>query len=294
LRQDASLTVPEEAAGDVVLIARSTTKITLWQLKKFRFDGNKITVETMLCGGDRGPEVYSPLYEEEYSSAIPNMNYDKIGLEPAADIQTTRSTAQPGSTFDAPRVASLYGLKLADPLNDPWPENFEDVPASDWLDADGDGEPGITFWPAGTTKPTGRKQGETFDYLPVKLQGSSSLIDQRTGCVSVAVRTIGSLQGRIDTCGRITGRVITEKIEARIHSCTLLRKEDWDTTDVTCSAKDWSNARRCNEENVQFLDDQDQTTESQGQFELVKLDDVDATGIDCATVRDRLPALPRQ
>jgi hypothetical protein len=293
MREDASLTVPQQAAGDVVIIARSTTRATVWELKHYRYDGSKIVVETQQCGTDVPPEVYSPLYEEVYSSGIPHANYDKIGLRPAADMALPSSDAQPGSTFNTPKTAAVFGIQMDDPLNDPWPVSFKDVPDSAWVDSDGDGELGITFWPESTTKSTGRSDGETYDYLPVKLQSNSTLVDARTGCVSVAVRNINSLQGRIESCGRITGRVVTDKIEARIHSCTLLRKDEWDTTDITCSAKDWSAARRCNEEHVQFLDEQDQTTESAGQFELVKIAEEGANGIDCATVRERLPALPR-
>lgn len=292
LRQDSSLTVPEQAAGDVVLLARTTTRASLWELKRYRYDGSTLRVETKQCGGDRGPEVFSPHYEEVYSSAIPNSSYDRFPLEKATDIALARSAAQPGAEFKTPAHAAVYGLKMNDPLNDPWPLNYKDVPKDRWVDADEDGEPGITFWPVTTTTRTGRGD-ETYDYLPVTLESTSTVIQNRGSCVSVALRNINHLEGRIEGCGRIIGRTITHKIEARIHSCAQLRKDEWDTAEISCTPEFWSTARRCTADQVQFLEEQDQTTESSGTFELVKLSALDAESIDCESVRKRLPALPR-
>lgn len=292
LRQDSSLTVPKQAAGDVVLLARTTTRVSLWELKRYRYDGETLRVESQLCGGDRGAEVFSPHYEEVYSSAIPNASYDMVGLESGASIPLPRSAAQSGSPFNTPRHATVFGIKLDDPLNDPWPTKYTQVPKDRWVDTDNDGVPGITFWPVNTTVRSGRGD-ETYSYLPVTLKGSSTLIDVRTSCISTAVRNVNHLEGKIERCGRITGRTITDKIEARIHSCTQLRRDEWDTADISCTADYWSSTRACIADQVQFLDEQDQTTESEGMFELVKMAELDAEGIDCESVRERLPALPR-
>jgi hypothetical protein len=292
LRQDGTLTVPEDAAGDVVLLARTTTRVSLWELKRYRYDGETLRVETQQCGGDRGPEVYSPHYEELYSSGIPNATYDKAGLESSADIRLPSDRARPGETFNTPRHAAVYGIDLDDPLNDPWPTVYTEVPADRWVDSDDDGEPGVSLWPVTTTTRTGRGD-ETYDYLPVTLQGTSTLIQTRAGCISVALRNINHLEGRIDGCGRITGRTITDKIEARIHSCSQLRKDEWESAEIRCTSDYWRTARKCSEEQVKFVDEQDQTIESSGTFELVKLDSLDAEGINCESVRQRLPALPR-
>jgi hypothetical protein len=295
-RQDTTLVLPERAAGDVVLIAASTTHATVWELNRFTYDGKNLAVETQPCGADVPAEIYSPLYEEVYSSFIPFEVYDKLKLEMAADVPMSKSEALPTKTFMTPRTAALNGIKMNDPVNDPWPVSFRDVPADAWFDTDQDGEPGITLWPGPTTQPTlnpGTKN-ETYSYLPVALQDNSSLIATRVGCVSTAIRSIGYRQGRIENCGRLSGKLITEKTEGRVHSCSVLRMAEWDAYDVTCNAKDWSNAHHCTEEQVKFLDEQDQTTSVSATFELVKLAGLDATNINCAVVRDTLPAVPRQ
>ena len=292
-RQDATLVIPERSVGDVVLIAGSTTRASIWELNRFRYDGEKILIEHQPCGSDVTPEIFSPHYGEIYSSAVPNMVYDTLGLMMGGSVPMSKANALPSSVFTTPRDATLQGITLRDPLNDPWPERSADVPEDAWVDSDRDGEPGISLWPGQTTEPTHRDPNQTYSYLPVPEAGSA-LIETRIGCVSTALRAIGYLQGRIDSCSRLSGKVISEKTEGRVHSCMVLRAADWDSYDVTCSAKDWNNARRCTQDQVKFLDEQDQTTQAGADFELVKLGDVDATDIDCAAVRSALPALPRQ
>jgi hypothetical protein len=68
---------------------------------------------------------------------------------------------------------------------------------------------------------------------------------------------------------------------------------DWETGSVACSEQDWAEARRCTDEQVDFIDEQELPRETSGEFELVKLGSLDSTDIDCAKVRAALPALPR-
>jgi hypothetical protein len=295
-RQDTTLELPVREAGDVVLIAASTTRATVWELNRFTYDGKNLAVETQACGADVPAEIYSPLYEEVYASYIPFAVYDKFKLEPAADVPMSKSEALPNKTFMTPRTAALNGLKLNDPVNDPWPASTAAVPVDAWVDPDQDGEPGITLWPGPTTQhPVSLgAENDTYNYLPVALKDNSSEIKTRVGCVSTAIRSIGYRQGRIETCGRLTGKLITEKTEGRVHSCSQLRDTDWNTVDVTCNTKDWTNARHCSPDQVQFLDEQDQRTKVTATFEIVKLAGLDATNINCSVVRDSLPAVPRQ
>jgi hypothetical protein len=293
-RQDATLTLPERAVGDVVLIAGSVTHTTIWELDRFHYDGHNIQVDGKPCGSDIPAEIYSPHYEEVYSSAVPNSVYDKFDLEMGGTVPLGQADALPGRAFITPRAATVRGITLNDRLNDPWPKSYKDVPADAWVDIDHDGEPGLSLWPGQTTKATQHGMGETYSYLPVALQPNSTLIETRVGCVSTAIRAIGHLEGRIESCGRLTGKVISESTEGRVHSCTVLRMADWDSYDVTCTNKDWSNARRCTDDQVKFLDEQDQTEQASANFELVKLGELEAEDIDCPAVRKALPAIPRQ
>ena len=218
----------------------------------------------------------------------------KLGFGSPRSVRLPRGNALPGKDFDTPREAVMQGIELADGLNDAWPKSVRDVPEDAWTDYDQDGAPGLTFWPASTTRRTRRGTEETYSYLPVELKSGSSLVGSRVGCVSVGIRAIQSLRGRFESCRRISGHLDIERFDARVEGCTVIRMSDWDTHDVSCSAQDWSEARRCTADQVQFIDEQDLPRQTAGELELVKLGEGDATDVDCAKVRAALPALPRR
>jgi hypothetical protein len=288
-REKATLVVPSRTAGNVVIVDQSTTNATVWELYKFVYDGSTLRIESQSCGANTTGEIYSPLYSETYSSSIPNMTYDQLGVTPIVDVSINKSMAQPNMPFTTPHFASVLGLHLNDPLNDPWPAAYTDIAESAWVDSDHDGQPGISLWPGQTTQMTHDGNG-TYSYLPVELDGDSTRIKTRSGCVSTAIRTINRLDGRIESCGRLTGKLINEKTEGRVHSCSVVRQSDWDTLDVTCQTSDWSAARLCNDSQIAFLDGQDQSSVAMADFEFVKLADLNASNIDCAAVRGMLPA----
>lgn len=291
VRQKGTLILPKRAAGSTVIIDESTTHATIWELHRYSYDGDTIRAQREQCGSDVAAEIYSPLYTETYSSFVPNPIYEAIGFKQVKDIPLPRSNALPGKPFVTPKDAIVLGLKMNDPVNDPWPASHKDIANSAWEDTDNDGEPGITLWPGQTTHATRNGRG-TYSYLPVQLQGDSTRIDTRTGCISTAVRVVGHLEGTIASCSRIIGQVINGPTEGRVHSCQVLRMSDWDTLDVTCTKQDWANARRCTTDQIEFLDDQDQSSMSSADFEIVKLGDLNATDINCETVRNALPAFP--
>lgn len=291
VRQDATLIFPERRAAQQVLVTKSVTYASIWELHKYRYDGTKIVVQKNGCGSDVAPEIYSPLYEETYSSWTPTMVFDRLPPFTAPDIPLPKTSALPGSTFTTPRAAIVEGLRLDDPLNDPWPVKFTDIPADRWVDAEDDGEPGLTLWPIGTTHVARSGMGETLSYLPVALKEDSSAVDRRMGCASVALRTIGANRVNIDSCDVLSGNTLETSVEGRVHSCTVLRMQDWDATDITCTRDDWKDARRCSKEEVQFLDDQDQDNDVSATFVMQKLGGLEGPDQDCAAVRAKLPAI---
>jgi hypothetical protein len=115
----------------------------------------------------------------------------------------------------------------------------------------------------------------------------------RVGCVSVGIRMIRNFDGKIESCGRIRGHLAIPHFDAHVHSCTIVRQSDWNQGEVACTQQDWAEARRCTDEQIDFIDEQDLPVETSGEFELVKLGSLDKTDIDCAKVRAALPALPR-
>ena len=293
-RIDTKVELNQLSAGDVVLISAMQMRSYVWELHRYRYDGQALQIEKKSCGMSDDAEIYSPLYDEVYSLAIPHASYDKLGFDKQRSVPLQSGNALPGKDFETPREAVMQGIKLDDDLNDPWPKSVKDVPADAWTDFDKDGAPGLTFWPASTTRRTRRGTDETYSYLPVELKSGSSLVGSRVGCISVGVRSVQALKGRFDSCRRISGHLDIERFDVRVQGCTVIRMSDWDTSDVSCSVQDWEESRRCTAEQVQFIDEQDLPRQTGGELELVKLGEADATDIDCAKVRAALPALPRR
>lgn len=293
MREDATLIFPERAAAGQVLVTKSVTYASVWELHKYRYDGNKIVVERKACGSDVAPEIYSPLYDETYSSWTPNMVFDRLPPMLSTDVPLPKANALPGSTFTTPRAAVVQGLRLDDPLNDAWPAKFSAIAPDRWVDTEDDGEPGLSLWPIGTTQLARSGMGETLSYLPVALEEGTSKIDRRLGCASVALRSTGSSRMNIDSCDSLSGNLLDTLVVGRVHSCTVLRMTDWESTDVTCTRDDWSAARRCTKEEVEFLDEQDQSNMVSATFEMQKLGGLDGPDQDCPAARAKLPAIVR-
>jgi hypothetical protein len=179
------------------------------------------------------------------------------------------------------------------------------IPREQWVDADGDGEPGLTLWPRLPSQTNDTGSGR-YSYLPARPAAggpSGFYIDERAGCVSTALRVIAHFEGNVESCTRITGNVVNDKTEGRVQSCTLVPKGTCNAAnpsdcsgwkqDVTCNAADWTAARRCGPDELDRLDDdQNQTQNSKATFEMVKIGSKGAN-LDCDDVRTALPAIVR-
>lgn len=312
MRQDVDTcwgAVPVMAGSAQNLISPGHMEATIWELHQIDYDGTTVTVKKKGCGADNSPDLISPAFRETYSAKVPNSTFDALGL-----IQGTPFDAPllvPGSTFVGPSEAAVLGIDLGpDPLNAAWPTSWDAVNPSSWVDSDGDGEPGLTLWPELPSHLTD-KGTTTYSYIPARpaINGSTLVIDERAGCVSVALRVIVHVTATVDTCTHITGEVINEKTEGRVHSCTLVNKGSpcntglaythpgespancvgWGT-DITCTAADWaaaSTSERCNDEDLGRLDNnQNQKQESKATFELEKVGSLaDAAKVTCQDVR---------
>jgi hypothetical protein len=271
---------------------------TVWELHRYEYDGRKLVVSKKGCGQDDAPDIYSDLFVETYSSYIPLTTMDPQPLFPGVDIPLP--AARPGDQFVSPSEAALVGVEFADPLDDPWPADHTEVPAEAWADSDNDGQPGLTIWPRGTTERTDDGTTATYDYTPVGFvindQTGMLEIAQRAGCVSGAGRVITHLEGEVKSCSELVGQVINEKSEGRVRSCTLVPPPpatDWNTKDVTCTEADWKAGTACSSSQVDVLDDQSQDQVSEASFELIKIGNLDDTGMDCQKVRTTLPVIQR-
>lgn len=294
---------PIQVGTDQDLVSAGNMEATNWELREIVYDGADLTMKMKSCGTDNTPDLVSPLFRETYSSYVPLSTFDLVGLR--ASPTFTQPSLVPGSTFRTPSEADVYGIDLgADPVNAPWPTHRTSVDASQWVDPDGDGQPGVTFWSRVPSQTTDSGTGR-YKYLPVRPSGGGSTfsVDQRAGCVSVATRVLSHMEARVDSCTRLAGVYVNEKSEGRVNSCTVVDKgtcnpadpndcSGW-TKDVACNAADWRSATLCDAEEINRLDDdQNQGQNAKATFEAVRIGAVGLAAT-CDDVRRALPSLDR-
>jgi hypothetical protein len=307
MRQDVDLCWCDRDLVGVTVISGGDVESTAWELHRYTYDGEVINVEKTGCGVERDPDLISPFFGETYSSYLPDEIAFAFELRDGKDIP--ESGLVPGSSFTSPDEAIVDGIDIGDDLecSGCWPASYEDVnpvggSAPAWVDSEGDGEPGLTFWPR---VPSERAHASTsddpvyYDYVPANLDGTE--ISQRAGCVSLASRIITHLDTDVASCERMVGEVVNVKSEARVASCTLVGPlkpasasadpPEW-SDDITCNEADWDAMNKCDEEALLRLDEQDQSLKTTATFELVKIGDLD-DDVDCLDVRGALPAIER-
>jgi hypothetical protein len=285
------------------LISAGYMEANVWELHELAYDGQTLDVRAKGCGADNTPDLVSPLFRETYAAYIPFASYDVLDMAQADPFD--RPGIVPGSVFSTPSVAAVIGIDLGlDPLNAPWPSSHSAIPDAQWVDADEDGEPGLTLWPRLPSETTDAGT-RNYSYLPAKpaINGSDLTIDQRAGCLSVAARVITHLEVSVDSCTRMTGQIINEATQGRVRSCALVEKGTCNAAnpndctgwkeDIACTPAVWSSASRCETADLDRLDDdQNQTQNSKATFEFVRIGDA-GQSFTCADVRAALPAIVR-
>jgi len=285
------------------IVSAGSIEASVWDLYELTYDGDTLSLRGKGCGADDEPDLISPLFRETYSAFIPYSVTKKA--EPGGAVPFSIRGLAPGVSFKTPSFAGVSGMKLTDPLNDPWPASNA-VPPELWDDSDGDGELGMTLWPHVPSETTNSGSGH-YSYLPARpaVGGGAAgfYIDERAGCVSLALRVIGHFEADVQSCTRITGAVVNERTEGRVKSCTMVEKGTCNPSnpndctgwhkDVTCNASDWASARRCGPEEIARLDDdQNQKQDTKSTFELVRMGDK-GMPFTCDDVRTKLPAIVR-
>lgn len=281
------------------LVSAGDMEANVWELYELRYDGAELRIRRKGCGTDNTPDLVSPLFRETYSSYVPLSVFDPLDL--AGDERVAAPGLVPGAEFTTPAAAAVVGLELGgDPLSTPWPASSTDV--TTWTDPDEDGTPGLTVWPRVPSELTDSGT-RPYDYLPVRpaLGGTTLTVAERAGCVSVAARVVTHLEAALDSCTRLTGRVVNERTEGRVAACTLVDRGTCNPSDptdcsgwkqdVTCTAEDWKNGVPCSAEDLTRLDDdQNQVQDSRARFELVRIGAL-GDARTCADVRTALPAV---
>jgi hypothetical protein len=305
MRQDVDVCwCPRDLLG-VRLIAGGAMEATVWELHRYSYDGETLRVEKGGCGVDNAPDLWSPHFQETYSSYVPDETFFNLGLLRGRDVQ--ESGIVPGRMFTTPNEAAVAGIDLGpNPETAPWPASFADINAPSgspprWVDTEGDGQLGLTLWPRVPSRQTATSTSSNrryYSYVPVDIDTThTNMPTQRAGCLSVATRVITRLEADVQSCNRIVGEVINVRSEGRVGACTIVPQANngW-IRDITCNASDWDAMEKCDDNRdsspVQRLDDQDQQQQSTAAFELVKVADL-GDSVDCRDVRNALPAFTR-
>lgn len=287
MRQDVTTTWADVPLGTSTLIQAGSYRTTVWELHRYRYDGEKVVVDKKGCGSAGTPDLVSPLFGETYGNYVPNSVWDAFALLKGGDV--TISKALPGMAFDSPHEAAVLGVKLADPMTSAWPASRSAIDLADRTDPDGDGVDGLTSWsrlPSQMTHASTTGDPKHYSYIPISLALTGW---RRSACVSSALRVVNYLDGAIETCDRITGSVVNVKTEGRVFDC---RRAASDSTDHSCTQSDWASLVACNDAEIDTLDGQSAAQDSTATFELVKItSDADSTSVSCQTVKQSLPAL---
>ncbi|MBN1655350.1 MAG: hypothetical protein JXA30_16405 [Deltaproteobacteria bacterium] len=303
--------------GSPALLDEGDVDTAIWELYRFEYDGDEIKVEKKGCGQEDTPHVVVPegleVAGEVYSSYIPDDVTATYAFEKTMAIEI--KNAQAGSRLESPEEeAFTYGIILEDPYNSDWPESNDEVetwdgkgsaPVPRWDDADGDGELGSTLWPRGPEDRWCREVNgfESCDKFHSYSPALGSEEDRRTTCVSAGGRSTARIVGDLDTCGKITGDIIIdpEMTNVRVYSCIVV-PESLSNINHSCYAEDWEDAREnrtegscddspciCNDDQVDFLDDQDPNDEVTTTFEMKKISSLKEEP-SCDEVIEALPA----
>jgi hypothetical protein len=151
--------------------------------------GLDVSDSAKLCGIELPPYQSTATFGgEKYGTSFPDAVFEAASM-PTFTLAGTVSAAGPGASFTSPASAALVGASLANPTTDPWPSNGASLTA---VDADGDGNPGISTVP---TTGTG--------FVDPPLNPARSV---RAGKVFAAFRQVLTATGTVTTCDRIDGK----------------------------------------------------------------------------------------
>jgi hypothetical protein len=299
MRQNVHTTWADIIVSGVKFVLAGEQDSTAWELHKYTYDGEKITVEKKACGNDVDPDFISPKFDETYCSYIPKATWYKLPLYKGRTI--SEATIVPGSMFTTPPEAAMAGIDLGpNPESAPWPTDPSKVNPSDsnkvprWVDTDNDAEPGFTGWahvPSET--PISSSTDAHYSYLPVDTDVSHRLV-----CSSSGTRVMGQLNVDVESCTKMTGTAQSLRSEGYVRSCIRVDAAH-KGNDFTCNKKDWTTYQtgtdRCTPAELDDLNSQanpDEAPVSTAKFELVKIGAPD-DDVDCADVIKALPAIKR-
>jgi hypothetical protein len=212
--------VGTQFASIVPIISPGEGKLSFVVIGDLREGTNATELSFRACQASV-PEFVSTLPQEHYAVRFSNAVWDNPGM-PIYHGQSTRCR-EPGCTFQSTPIHALIGSALSDPLAS-WPTSAS---AGQWPDHDGDGRPGVAAFMLGPNA------GGSIEYPPVDLFGL-----RRVQKLDLGMRVNLTLDGKRDSCDKISGQIQDGSLETRGLDCVAT-----------------SRPMRCTSDELRFLDD---------------------------------------
>lgn len=233
------------------LLSAGSGVFTYWVRLELMQDGLSFAATLTPCG-KLVPDFRAarPLLEV-YGIEIPTTLFDRSPALRAQTASGTLSELGPGARLSLGPTSILLGATLSDPVRDAWPS----AGALRAVDADADGELGITG---------NYKSGIGYTLPPLNDLGSTRGLRGY-----VASRIVFSLSGTLDTCAASSGSVTTGGVDTHTLGCRVI-----------------GDLRDCLSFEADHLDTNGPIfTSGGGTYSLTRV----TSGASCASVRSTLP-----
>jgi hypothetical protein len=192
-------------AGTLVISAGTNQTVTFWALIQGTENGTTLSGTIVPCGIAL-PDFMSSIGGLTYGVTFPNSIFDGGHLTPVNASLTVSSTA-PGATVTTAAEANLIGINLANPATAAWPNLM--TAQTDQVDADADGNPGVTGIP---------KSGTPYSSIPVQIVPTAIYASQ----LYFALRSVISLNGTLNTCTNASGNATVSHLDNHIIGCRTM------------------------------------------------------------------------
>jgi hypothetical protein len=193
------------AATGVVAAGMNQT-VNLWALIQGTQTGNTLTGTEVPCGIVL-PDFAAVIGNMTYGVTFPNSLFDNTYLTPVSSSLTVGSS-MPGATLASGAVANLIGISFANPATAAWP-NLATAQA-DQVDADADGQVGVTALPKTGAIPG----GGTYASIPVNL--IPTVYADR---LYMTLRSVIALNGTLTSCTQTSGSATVSHLDNHIIGC---------------------------------------------------------------------------
>jgi hypothetical protein len=192
-----------------LVIEAGQGQMHLWTKADVAYKGNDFTGTARPCGSVIPALTKAPLVGGgQVEMTIPDAVWHAPTM-PVFEVRGTTGGFDMRAALSMDSTASLVGLTMSDPLNDPWPARPSQLIA---VDHDGDGRPGIRAIP---------RTNPPFSAPPIDLASALDPNGPRADELDLATRTVVQLAGTRDSCTSARGTAQVARVDAHVVGCHI-------------------------------------------------------------------------